>query len=97
MSSPIYRLELIMVGRLFAQDPILYSDIIFSDPENISMMKRFAHRFLDLLDEVAVGDKAAFVEMFNQVSHWFGDYADDFLAESKAMLLKANELKKILK
>ncbi len=29
MSSPIYRLELIMVGRLFAQDPILYSDIIF--------------------------------------------------------------------
>jgi chorismate mutase/prephenate dehydrogenase len=94
MSSPIYRLELIMVGRLFAQDPILYSDIIFANPDNISMMKRFAYRFLELLEDVELGDKAAFVTMFKHVSDWFGDYADDFLAESKAMLLKANELKK---
>ena len=28
LSSPIYRLELMMVGRLFAQDPRLYADII---------------------------------------------------------------------
>ncbi|MDP7593917.1 MAG: bifunctional chorismate mutase/prephenate dehydrogenase [Litorilituus sp.] len=94
MSSPIYRLELIMVGRLFAQDPILYSDIIFANPENISMMKRFAYRFLELLEDVEVGDKDAFVTMFEHVSHWFGQYADEFLTESKAMLLKANELKK---
>jgi chorismate mutase/prephenate dehydrogenase len=94
MSSPIYRLELIMVGRLFAQSPILYSDIIFSNPDNISMMKRFAYRFLELLEDVELGDKEAFVTMFEQVSTWFGDYANDFLAESKSMLLKANELKK---
>ncbi|OUR60274.1 bifunctional chorismate mutase/prephenate dehydrogenase [Colwellia sp. 39_35_sub15_T18] len=94
MSSPIYRLELIMVGRLFAQDPILYSDIIFANPDNISMMKRFAYRFLELLEDVELNDKEAFVAMFKQVSHWFGDYANDFLAESKTMLLKANELKK---
>jgi len=31
-SSPIYRLELSMVGRLFAQDPSLYSEIIFASP-----------------------------------------------------------------
>ncbi len=94
MSSPIYRLELIMVGRLFAQDPILYSDIIFANPDNISMMKRFAYRFLELLEDVEQGDKEAFVAMFKQVSNWFGDYAGDFLAESKTMLLKANEVKK---
>jgi len=94
MSSPIYRLELIMVGRLFAQNPILYTDIIFANPENITMMKRFAYRFLELLEDVEMGDKEAFVGMFKQVSHWFGDYAADFLAESKTMLLKANELKK---
>ena len=94
MSSPIYRLELIMVGRLFAQDPILYTDIIFSNRDNIAMMKRFAYRFLELLEDVEMSDKDAFVSMFNQVSDWFGDYADIFLQESKAMLLKANELKK---
>jgi len=94
MSSPIYRLELIMVGRLFAQDPVLYSDIIFSNHDNVAMMKRFAYRFLELLEDVEMGDKDAFVTMFSQVSDWFGDYADIFLQESKAMLLKANELKK---
>jgi len=94
MSSPIYRLELIMVGRLFAQDPILYSDIIFANPDNIAMMKRFAYRFLELLEDVEMGDKDSFVTMFQQVSHWFGDYADIFLQESKGMLVKANELKK---
>lgn len=94
MSSPIYRLELVMVGRLFAQDPILYTDIIFSNRDNISMMKRFAYRFLELLEDIEKSDKESFVAMFNEVSHWFGDYADIFLQESKAMLLKANELKK---
>lgn len=94
MSSPIYRLEIMMVGRLFAQNPVLYSDIIFANPENISMMKRFAYRFLQLLEDVEQGDKNDFISMFNQVSQWFGDYADIFLTESKLMLLKANELKK---
>lgn len=94
MSSPIYRLELIMVGRLFAQDPVLYADIIFSNKENVAMMKRFAYRFLELLEDVQLDDKDAFVSMFSHVSEWFGDYAGDFLEESKSMLLKANELKK---
>ena len=94
MSSPIYRLELVMVGRLFAQDPILYTDIIFSNPDNIAMMKRFAYRFLELLEDVELGDKDAFVNMFEQVADWFGDYAEIFLHESKSMLLKADELKK---
>ena len=94
MSSPIYRLELIMVGRLFAQDPVLYADIIFANKDNIDMMKRFAYRFLELLEDVSLDDKDAFVGMFTHVSDWFGDYAGDFLEESKSMLLKANELKK---
>ena len=57
-------------------------------------MKRFAYRFLELLEDVEMGDKDAFITMFSQVADWFGDYADIFLQESKAMLLKANELKK---
>ena len=93
MSSPIYRLELIMVGRLFAQDPVLYADIIFANKDNVAMMKRFAHRFLALLEQVSLDDKDTFIETFTHVSDWFGDYADEFLEESKIMLLKANELK----
>ncbi len=94
MSSPIYRLELIMVGRLFAQNPVLYTDIIFANQDNIAMMKRFAYRFLELLEDVQLDDKAAFTAMFSQVADWFGDYADIFMQESKEMLVKADQLKK---
>jgi len=86
LSSPIYRLELAMVGRLFAQDPELYTDIIFSDLDNVQMMKRYIGRFNELLSLVEVGDKEGFVSAFNEITAWFGDYADKFLAESAQML-----------
>ncbi len=92
MSSPIYRLELMMVGRLFAQNPVLYTDIIFANKDNVAMMKRFAHNFLDLLMQVEQGDKQGFINEFSQVSQWFGHYADIFLKESQLLLQKTNEL-----
>ncbi|MCM2995862.1 prephenate dehydrogenase/arogenate dehydrogenase family protein, partial [Stenotrophomonas maltophilia] len=45
LSSPIYRLELAMVGRLFAQDPQLYADIIMSSENNLALIKRYYQRF----------------------------------------------------
>ncbi len=45
LSSPIYRLELAMVGRLFAQDPQLYADIIMSSERNLALIKRYYKRF----------------------------------------------------
>ncbi|WP_068546018.1 bifunctional chorismate mutase/prephenate dehydrogenase [Thalassotalea crassostreae] len=91
MSSPIYRLELIMVGRLFAQAPELYADIIFSNPDNVVMMRRFIERFSNLLENVERGDKVSFIEQFNQVANWFGDDANTFLQESKSLLEKTRE------
>ena len=44
LSSPIYRLELAMVGRLFAQDPQLYADIIMSSERNLALIKRYYKR-----------------------------------------------------
>ncbi|WNC69491.1 bifunctional chorismate mutase/prephenate dehydrogenase [Thalassotalea nanhaiensis] len=93
MSSPIYRLELAMVGRLFAQDPNLYADIIFSNPDNVVMMKRFANRFVELLSSVEQGNKSDFIAKFKQVADWFGDDAQNFLLESTSLLEKAREHK----
>ena len=94
LSSPIYRLELIMIGRLFAQDSELYSDIIFSDNKNIPMVKRFLQRMTVLLDMLEKDDKQAFGKLFNDVSNWFGENADKFLQESNLMLAKANDIRK---
>ncbi|MCV5976756.1 prephenate dehydrogenase/arogenate dehydrogenase family protein, partial [Escherichia coli] len=64
LSSPIYRLELAMVGRLFGQDPNLYGDIILASQENIDMIKRFHKRFGEALAILDSKDKAKFVESF---------------------------------
>ncbi len=91
LSSPIYRLELAMVGRLFAQDPNLYGDIILSSQENIDMIKRFHRRFGEALEMLDQHDKARFVECFTQVSDWFGGYSQQFMAESQNLLKQAND------
>ncbi|MEZ8950950.1 MULTISPECIES: bifunctional chorismate mutase/prephenate dehydrogenase [Vibrio] len=91
LSSPIYRLEIAMVGRLFAQDPNLYGDIILSSDENIEMIRRFHSCFGEALEILDGKDKAKFVESFNQVSYWFGDYSQQFLQESQSLLKQAHD------
>lgn len=88
-SSPIYRLELAMVGRLFAQAPSLYADIIFNDLDNVALLRRFNQRFAEGIELVASNDKSAFIEQFKAVEAWFGDYAKQCLKDSRQLLLKA--------
>ncbi|MGB1322357.1 MAG: bifunctional chorismate mutase/prephenate dehydrogenase [Vibrio gallaecicus] len=91
LSSPIYRLEIAMVGRLFAQDPNLYGDIILSSDENIEMIRRFHNCFGEALKILDGKDKETFVQSFNQVSDWFGDYSQQFLEESQNLLKQAHD------
>ena len=90
-SSPIYRLELAMVGRLFAQAPELYADIIFNNAESLALLKRFHARFGEALKLVEEVDKVSFVNQFNETKQWFGDYAEQCLIDSKQLLLKADD------
>lgn len=86
LSSPIYRLELAMVGRLFAQDPRLYADIIMASPDNLAMIQRFHHHLSEAIALIERADKDAFVRAFLEVRSWFGDYAAQFLDESRTLL-----------
>ena len=91
LSSPIYRLELAMVGRLFAQDPHLYADIILSSPQNLAMIRRYYQNFGEALGLLERGDRDGFIEAFSQVSSFFGGHADEFLRESRTLLAQAND------
>ncbi|KQN64792.1 bifunctional chorismate mutase/prephenate dehydrogenase [Erwinia sp. E602] len=91
LSSPIYRLELAMVGRLFAQDPQLYADIIMSSESNLALIKRYYKRFGEAIGLLEQGDKQAFIASFRRVEQWFGDHAQRFQAESRILLKQAND------
>ena len=76
-----------MVGRLFAQDPNLYCDIISASQANLELMQRYidsAQKSLDTLTKDQ--SKKDFVQQFALTTQFFGDQADAFLKESVKIL-----------
>lgn len=89
LSSPIYRLELAMVGRLFAQNAELYADIMLSSCEVAALLERYQQRFNQLLALLQAKDKAGLMAKFGKGQQYFGELAGQFLHESKQLLQKA--------
>ncbi|HGJ5860182.1 MAG TPA: bifunctional chorismate mutase/prephenate dehydrogenase [Arsenophonus nasoniae] len=92
LSSPIYRLELAMVGRLFAQDPQLYADIIMTSDENIDLIIKYYQSFGHSVSLLKDRDKKKFISQFERISHWFGQDAKQLMQESNALLQQANDI-----
>lgn len=88
LSSPIYRLELGMVGRLFAQDPVLYAEIIMASPERQTLLKDYVRFMEQTLIMVERGDKADFIAQFEKVAEWFGPFSEQALRESTFLIDK---------
>jgi len=89
LSSPIYRLELAMVGRLFAQNAELYADIMLSSHAVTGLLQRYQHRFNQLSHLLAARDKAGLMAEFAKGQQFFGELAGQFLQESRRLLQKA--------
>ena len=90
-SSPIYRLELGMVGRLFAQDSSLYAEIIFATPARRKVLKKFVAALNEQIELVENNDKALFMERFAEVAQWFGPFGDQAMRESDFIINKLIE------
>lgn len=90
-SSPIYRLELGMVGRLFAQDSTLYAEIIFATPERRTLLQEFIASLSRHLEMLETNDKQLFMDQFNHVAQWFGPFSDQAMRESSFLINKLIE------
>ncbi|MGD2028511.1 MAG: bifunctional chorismate mutase/prephenate dehydrogenase [Desulfobacterales bacterium] len=90
-SSPIYRLELGMVGRLFAQDPSLYSEIIFASPKRLALLKEYLCSLANNLAMVEKGDKKRFRDEFKKITDWFGPFSEQAMRESTYLINKLIE------
>lgn len=85
-TSPIYRLEMAFIGRLFTQDPELYAQILIQNPRGAEMRENFlrsAKRISDILD---MADEAAFVELFSQTAEWFEEFGAEAMALSDTVI-----------
>jgi chorismate mutase/prephenate dehydrogenase len=90
-SSPIYRLELGMVGRLFAQDSALYAEIIFATPERRALLKDYIRSLSKNLEMLEKGDKEEFEQEFEKIAEWFGPFGEQAMRESSFLIDKLIE------
>jgi len=90
-SAPIYRLELAMVGRLFAQDPGLYAEIIFATPQRRGLLREYIESVAENLRMIETGDRAAFTAEFQRIAAWFGPFSDQAIRESSYLIDKLVE------
>lgn len=85
-SSPIYRAELMMTGRIFAQDAELYADIVFANKERRDLLLSFFKHQARLMEMVEKDDKKGFIKEFESVTDFFGRFASQALTESSYLI-----------
>ena len=90
-SSPIYRLELGMVGRLFTQDPSLYAEIILASPERRKILKDYLDSINENFHMIEVGDREIFCDEFKRIAEWFGPFSEQAMRESTYLIDKLIE------
>lgn len=93
LSSPIYHMELMMVGRLFAQDPVLYADIILSNRRNIEIIERYSQEIQNSIELLKKGDREEFIRQFSMTKDFFGPLAESFMEESRRLIAKMHDAK----
>ena len=81
-TSPIYRLELAFVGRLFTQNPDLYAEITMTNPHGAMVRKAFLDAAKALDTSVGAGNRDVFRQQFSSVSEWFSAFGPEAMALS---------------
>ncbi len=82
LSSPIYRAELMMTGRIFAQNAELYADIVFANADRRQLLLDFLAHHDQLATLIRNDDKAGFISEFEAIGEFFGDFAEQARTES---------------
>jgi prephenate dehydrogenase len=76
-TSPVYQIELGLVGRLLSQDPDLYADILQQNPSVPAVLEACRNSAAGLSSIVASQDPAKFREFFEKNSRHLGAYCDE--------------------
>ena len=98
-ASPLYRMQLDVVGRLFAGDASLYLNVM-SLGQRSQVIKRLAATYSRLAELVETGDRAALIEEFEVACNFFAHQScraleeSNYMIDSLSCLLAANEMTK---
>ena len=86
--SPVYQIEMGLVGRLLSQDPDLYGDMLRLNPYLPPVLAAFAGSLAELREIIDTGDAGAFSDLFEKDATHFGSYCTR-AAEETDFLIRA--------
>ncbi|WOF17369.1 prephenate dehydrogenase/arogenate dehydrogenase family protein [Methanoplanus sp. FWC-SCC4] len=72
--SPVYRIEMGLIGRILGQDAALYGDILQMNPASETVIENFCKSAGKLKDIVKSKDRKLFESFFNENEKAFHDY-----------------------
>ena len=84
--SPVYQIELSLVGRLLSQDPTLYADILQQNPYVPEVLAACQSSAADLARIVEVQDPEQFRVFFEKNSRHLGAYCEEGQKTTDALI-----------
>jgi len=85
-TSPVYQIELSLVGRLLSQDPSLYADILQQNPFVQEVLSICTSSAEDLCRIVNSRDPEVFGEFFSNNTRHLGAYCDEAMKTTDALI-----------
>lgn len=73
-TSPVYKLRIIMIGRILNQDPSLYANIEIMNHKNKKTLEVYAQSVKMLRKIIEKKDTKEFLKYFNECAHFFGSF-----------------------
>ncbi|MBN2096700.1 prephenate dehydratase [Candidatus Peregrinibacteria bacterium] len=86
VQSPVYRLELDMMGRILHQDPQLYANIEMDNPLSTQVLEDFIDSCQKLKEIVSKKNGKQFINYFNACSRYLGPFAKEAMVESDRLI-----------
>lgn len=84
--SPVYQIEMGLVGRLLSQDPDLYGDILTENPYLPPVLAACNDSLSHLRQVIDDRDKAAFRELFLKNARYFEGYSQRAVEETDYLI-----------
>ncbi len=85
-STPVFRLKINLIGRLFSQDPSLYASLIGANRHVEDVLATFMSAVDEAKESLLSGQEGGGVAFLNDIRGFLGDFCRDGLKESNKTL-----------
>jgi prephenate dehydrogenase len=85
-STPVFRLNINLIGRLFSQDPGLYASLIGANRHVEDALAIFMSAMDEAKESLLSGQEAGAVAFLDDIRSFLGEFCQDGLKESNKIL-----------